>query len=183
LKDLVWEKLDGLGYEHLKVFDTDSGYRVDSLIIVQHLNSIQRVHYEATLDSGWAMETVKITLVNQSKSLYLQTDGNGLWFDKDLDEIPALQGCRDIDISATPFTNSLPIKRVGWRLNEQQDFHMVYISVPNLSIKKVKQTYTLKEENNKSKKYNYESNTFTSEIEVDSDGFVLDYPTLFVRRY
>jgi hypothetical protein len=43
--------------------------------------------------------------------LKLHTDGQGNWQDGEGKELVELDGCRDIDICPTPFTNSFPLRR------------------------------------------------------------------------
>ncbi|QDP42072.1 hypothetical protein FN924_03085 [Radiobacillus deserti] len=46
--------------------------------------------------------------VDKINSLELHTDG---------ESIDSLKGAIDIDISVTPFSNSLPINRINWSIN------------------------------------------------------------------
>ena len=48
-------------------------------------------------------------LSGSSQSLHLLTDGEGFWTTESGETIPLLKGCLDVDLSATPFTNTLPI--------------------------------------------------------------------------
>ena len=49
--------------------------------------------------------------------LHLESDGEGHWQENGKDR-PDLHGCIDIDIQATPFTNTLPIRRLGLKTGE-----------------------------------------------------------------
>lgn len=80
-------------------------------------------------------------MVDEQNSLKLTSDGKGNWFENDGQVIDKLKGAIDIDISATPFSNSLPINRMNWVFNQEEHFEMVYISIPSLEVKKVPQSY------------------------------------------
>ena len=94
--------------------------------------------------------------------------------------LPELDGCIDIDIAATPFTNSLPIGRLGLARGERQPIDVAYISTPDLKVTPVKQAYACLEPG---RRYRYEGifRDFTAEMEIDDDGLVVDYETLFRR--
>ena len=96
--------------------------------------------------------------------------------------LDALNGAVDIDISVTPFTNSLPINRHVWQLGQARDFEMVYIQVPSMAVRKVRQTYILLD-SKENRTFEYRSGDFQSVITVDEYGLVTDYPELFARRY
>lgn len=92
---------------------------------------------------------------------------------------PDLKNCTDIDISITPFTNSLPINRLRLDLNKPQPIEVLYIDVPENSIRASRQRYTRKS----GTVYNFQTipNDFEADIIVDNDGFVVHYPQLFER--
>ena len=94
--------------------------------------------------------------------------------------MPQLGGAIDIDISITPFTNTLPIRRLNLRTGQSEEILAVYIQVPGLSITTDRQRYTCLETG---RRYRYESldSDFTREIEIDVNGLVVIYPGLFRR--
>ena len=90
-----------------------------------------------------------------------------------------LAGALDVDIAATPFTNTLPIWRLGLGIGESADIVTAYIDVPALTVQSDPQRYTRLDE----RSYRYESRDsgFARDITVDDAGFVVDYPGLFRR--
>jgi hypothetical protein len=113
--------------------------------------------------------------------LRLLSDGEGRWSDPLTGEhLPQLDGCIDVDIAATPFTNTLPIRRCPWTRGLSRTFSMAYVSVPELVASKQEQQYTCIEEN---EKFLYETLPpgFQAELTVDAHGLVVDYPGLFRR--
>jgi hypothetical protein len=81
----------------------------------------------------------------------------------------------------TPFTNTLPIQRLKLKQNEAQEISVVYVSVPDLGLSKFDQRYTCISEGKAGGIYKYESlnSGFTSELKIDEDGMVIDYPGIF----
>lgn len=86
----------------------------------------------------------------------------------------------DIDVSATPFTNTLPIRRLGLAPGEAREILVAYVAVPALVPEPVWQRYTCLEAG---RRYRYEGlfRSYVGELSVDADGLALDYPGTFRR--
>jgi len=181
--DVVWRPSTGIGLEHLKLREEKQQIQVDS-IVVGSVNGdrIERIKYEIVLDKSWVTREVKISNLEDSQYLRLLSDGNGIWKDEQGHAISELSGCIDIDISCTPFTNTLPIKRLSYDLWQPQEIRVVYITAAELSYRKVNQSYTLLESRDDSALFRYQSGNFQESITVDSNGIVTVYPDLFYRE-
>jgi hypothetical protein len=104
--------------------------------------------------------------------------------------VPELEGCVDVDISATPFTNTLPIRRLGLEPGESAELRVAYVDVPELAVGPARQRYEYLEERAGGGLYRFEAppiealpSGFTAQIPVDVDGLVIDYPGLFRRAW
>jgi hypothetical protein len=88
----------------------------------------------------------------------------------------------DVDIMITPFTNTLPIRRLNLRVGEAQGIAVAYVRVPNLALSRVEQRYICLSLDQSGGLYRYESpeSGFSANLKVDTDGLVLDYPDIFV---
>lgn len=181
--DIVWRPSTGSGYEHLKVSEENNQILIDSIVIGSHNNNdIFRIKYDIVLDKGWITRAVTIRYLGEDRGLRLLSDGNGIWKDERGQVIPELSGCIDIDISCTPFTNTLPINRLSYEPLQQQEIQVVYISAVELNYRQVKQSYTLLESGKDSSVFRYQSGNFMESITVDSNGIVVVYPNLFYRE-
>jgi hypothetical protein len=118
----------------------------------RHSNTIQHLSYES--DGGW----------NWSSNRRI---------------LHEFKNCIDIDIPLTPFTNTLPINRLKLESGQRKEISVIYIDLLNNKITPVTQQYVRLS----TTKYHYENvpNDFEADIEVDQDGYVIDYPQLFVR--
>ncbi|MGG1661105.1 putative glycolipid-binding domain-containing protein [Brevibacillus sp. NRS-1366] len=181
--DIFWRPSTGIGYEHLKVTEEKYQIQVDSIVVGSlNDNRIFRIKYDIVLDKSWVTREVKICYLGENQCLCLSSDGNGIWKDEKGQVIPELSGCMDIDISCTPFTNTLPIKRLSYDPLQQHEIKVVYISAADLNYKQVNQKYTLLESGNDSSVFRYQSGDFLENINVDSNGIVSVYPNLFYRE-
>src|SRR5262249_13642213 len=107
------------------------------------------------------------------------TDGLGHWFDAAYKPLSGLDGCIDIDITATPFTNTLPIRRLDWQVGQSRLLHMVYFQIPELRVSPAFQQYTCLEKNEQGSRFEYQQGDFRAILSIDADGFVQNYPELF----
>ena len=138
-----------------------------------------------TCDSRWRTQTVTAAVLTPTlRHIEVTVNEEGVWTDRFNNAIEALDGCVDLDISATPFTNTLPIRRVPLRPGEAAVIEVAYLSVPDLEWQLSMQRYTCKAQTVSGARYHFESlrSGFEAEITVDSEGFVLNYPGFFVRK-
>lgn len=116
----------------------------------------------------------------QKRSLSLHADGMGNWKYANGQLIPELDGCIDIDIWPTPFTNSFPLWRSPMSIGQKKKFRMAFINGCTLAIEAKSQAYSRLGE----RLYLFESldgSQFRAELPLDKDGLVIDYPDLFQR--
>ncbi|WP_042404099.1 putative glycolipid-binding domain-containing protein [Streptacidiphilus carbonis] len=96
---------------------------------------------------------------------------------------PDLAAALDCDLGCCPVTNTMPILR--YRLHEQpgsRNLTMAFVEVPTLRVIAVPQTYQLLEViPGGGARVRYASGTFSSDLLVDQDGLVVDYPTMARR--
>lgn len=167
----------------MELFVHDANIYVDSTVIRIDGNRPYKVNDSLVLGQDWTVKQLDLEIQNLKKSLHLLSDGKGRWFNEKGEEIYPLRGAADLDLSCTPFTNSLPINRLPWQRNDARDLEMVFLSVPDLAWKKVKQRYLLLEKAAGRRKFHYKSGNFETNIEVDADGFVLRYLGIFTRVF
>ena len=94
-----------------------------------------------------------------------------------------LDGCEYVDVSETPFTNTLPIRRLDLAPGESADVSVAYFDGSELQPWPEPQRYTCLEKNDRGGLYRYLNldSGFTADLPVDADGLVTDYPGLFKR--
>lgn len=176
-----WAAWDGAGCEHLALVARPPGpYAEGTIIALAEGGAPFHAHYAVQCDAGWHVRSVQIT-INElpARRLELHSDGQGKWRGADDTALPALAGCIDIDISATPFTNTLPIRRLGLAVGASAAIRVAYIDMPALAVAASAQCYTRLAAD----RYRFEAldGAFVAELPVDGDGLVRDYPGLFRR--
>ena len=157
---------------------------MDSVVIGVEDAHPFRVWYEIRTDGDWKVRECSVRLLrDRTQEIVLHSDSEGHWQDAQGRPLSTLDGCVDVDISCTPVTNTLPIRRLSFTPGESASLLMVYVAVPEMTIKPMPQRYTCLESSVDGGLYRYESldSGFTAELRVDANGFVIDYPGLFKR--
>ncbi|WP_203135338.1 putative glycolipid-binding domain-containing protein [Microbacterium sp. JZ31] len=134
--------------------------------------------YEAVLDAEWVFRALRVE-TGDGRSLELRHDASGWWTENRMVR-PDLGDAVDIDLSFSPFTNTLPIRRLDIPVGGEVEIVTAYVASPSLAVLPDPQRYTRLTAD----RYLYESldSDFEREILVDADGMVLDYPGLFTRQ-
>jgi len=184
-RNVMWSRWDEPGLEHLRLTISDSGVLADGLIIGLDGGQPYRARYEVRCDPAWRVREVRITTPGgDGPTLHLLTDGAGRWTTGAGEPLPALDGCLDVDIFPTPFTNTLPIRRLAWQPGTSADIVVAWIALPEMTVKPVPQRYTCLEPlARRGGRFRFASldSDFTADLPVDADGLVLDYPGLARR--
>ena len=91
-----------------------------------------------------------------------------------------LEGCLDIDLWPSPFTNTFPIRRLQLADGDRRELAVVYLEAPKLMPVRMRQGYTRIDATHYLYE-NLEGTDFQALLSVDAEGLVIDYPTLFRR--
>lgn len=91
------------------------------------------------------------------------------------EEPERLRDAIDVDLSASPLFNTLPIRRLG--LGAPRRITVAWVLVPSLEVIPAEQTYTPLPGGG----VRFASDTFTADLTLDDDGFVTHYPGLASR--
>lgn len=184
--DLMWKALNKTGLEHLFLLKDDELITANSLILTIQEDNPVRISYNICCSLDWKVRKFDVQIFDSNcKSISLESDGNGNWKTDTGEPVKSLDDCIDIDISVTPFTNTIPIRRLELKPGESREIKVVYIDIYNFSLKPINQRYTCVESNLNESKYRFENlnNGFISEFSVDKNGVVINYPNLFIRDY
>lgn len=184
-RSVFWSAWDTRGLQHLHLVQQEKKIIATGTILSYTDENIPfHATYRILCDHQWLVRSIELAChYNNSTTITLKADGKGHWTNPMSAAIPLLDGCIDIDISATPFTNTLPIRRLSLAEGEVADIHVVYFKVPEMTFEAVEQRYTYLEQTNTGAIYRYDGlvSNFQADIPFDQDGLVLDYPPLFRR--
>ncbi|NOK63710.1 MAG: putative glycolipid-binding domain-containing protein [Chloroflexi bacterium AL-W] len=179
-----WQIPGEYGLEHLELFTDTDGMYADGFVIGIADGNPFRLHYTVQCDPDFQLHTAQLDVHTSSKqSLSLTRTHTGKWTNADGQVLTDLQGCSEIDIQVSPFTNTLPIRRLALQPGQSADIQVAYIALPTLAVRAESQRYTFLDQTTTLCRYRYEglASGFTAEIYVDHDGLITEYPDLFTR--
>jgi len=182
-RHVLWQAWTGPGLESLRVVADGDGVRAESVAIGLSAGKAYTIRYGLRCDTGWRVRTLEAWTLGEAAVLALSSDGSGRWTGPDNRHVPALDGCFDVDLPSTVFTNTLPIRRLGMVPGWSEELSVVYVGVPDLSLSVARQRYTCLTWGPDGGRYRFEAlgSDFTAEIALDGDGLVVEYPRLARR--
>ncbi|MER9338094.1 putative glycolipid-binding domain-containing protein [Mesorhizobium sp. M0293] len=177
-KIVRWREWDGPGLEHLVLQERAGEVLADAVVICSGATPFA-VRYRIACDAGWRARRVVVDMIGSGKTLVLAADGEGRWTRDGL-AVPELDGILDPDLTVTPFTNTLPIRRLRLSVGQSAEITTAFIDFPALTVVANPQRYTCLEEG---RRYLYESRAsdFRRELEIDREELVVDYPDFWRR--
>ena len=185
-RQVLWQAWTGPGLESLRVSADEGGVRAESVAIGLSGGRTYTVRYTLRCDTGWRVRTVEAwTLGEGGASLALSSDGSGRWAGPDGRHEASLNGCFDVDLPSTVFTNTLPVRRLAMVPGWSEELSVVYIAVPELTVSVARQRYTCLTWGPDGGRYRFESlgSDFAAELTLDGDGLVVDYPRIARRAW
>jgi len=176
---IIWKGIIYNSLEYFTLTRQENIFIVKSKIIGTYEDKMYVVAYNLLIDSEWKVQNFEIEYeVNNIKKKITGEKIDNRWKMNGLIN-PTYTDFDFIDISLTPFTNTLPIRNLNLEIGEEQEVNVIYINILDNYTKPLKQKYRKKSE----RIYKYENvpNDFEADISVDEFGLVIFYPLLFER--
>ena len=126
-RQIMWSQWNEPGLGHLHLAHRGDEILADGIILGVENGAAFRLRYEVRCDSQWRARQVKVNLLDDAQGISLTANGEGRWFDKFGKPMFRHDGCLDVDITATPFTNTLPIRRLALKPGEASELAVAYI--------------------------------------------------------
>lgn len=175
----VWQPDLGKGVEQFRFRATPSGYEALGEVAATLDGAPLNASYLVETDAAWKTRRVRVD-VKGRETLEILSAGDGHWRHADGSVLPQLDGCIDPDISMTPFTNTVAIRRLDLKIGESADIKVAYVLVPELSLRAAPQRYTRLAD--RLWRFDGLDIDFTADLTADEAGFVMEYPGLFLRE-
>ena len=180
----IWQPLEtGMtGTDLVRLEPVATGFRAVGVVAAREPDGAWGVRFELAIDSGWRTRVVDVESISAAGVVRrsLHSDGAGTWHEGPA-RLPELDGCIDVDLEATPFTNTLPIRRLALGVGEAADVHAAWVGVRGLALEPRAQRY----ERLAPDRYVYArpETGFRAELAVDAEGLVVEYEGLARRIY
>ncbi len=176
----AWRCLWHPGTEVSTLASVDGGWRLSGRADLEFAEGPATFRYRIDCTSGWEPRLAQIVLRTPSASRRLEivADERHAWTIGGFRN-PDLQGCIDLDFTATPATNTLALKRLDLPVGGRQEIRTAWFMLPDLEGRAIRQRYTRVAERH----YVYEGfhNNFVGEFDVDDAGLVTNYVASWER--
>jgi hypothetical protein len=181
----AWRHLgDRDGFEVVFLGREDGGLVVRGQAAALEDEQTWGVRYAVTLDEGWVTRRAHVVCRSAAglREVRLEADGAGRWR---VDGAPAphLDGCLDVDLEASAFTNAFPVRRLALAVGARSEAPAAYVRSPSLAVERLEQSYLRLDDDDDGPRFDYASPRFDfrAELVFDRSGLVLDYPEVAVR--
>jgi hypothetical protein len=177
---ICWRRIDIVGLELLALRIGAERVRAESSIICMEDGGF-RLDHIWELTSDWRALSLQVERrdANGRRALTLERDGNGWRVDGE--RRPDLDGADDPDLSATPFCNTLVIRRIPAVEGASLTLDPAYVNAKDLVVTRSRQRYDYQAPG----RFRYIdlglSAGFEADLEVDGQGIIQRYQHLFER--
>ena len=163
--------------EHCSIKQSAKRTTIASTIVGVHKRNIYQLNYLVETNNKWETKLAEVEIVlNNTRQKITCKKEKGKYFingkrSADFDSVT------DIDITLTPFTNTLPIRRLLLKNGEKATINVAYFDVFEKTLKPATQHYS----KISAREYLFQTGNkdFRATITIDSDGLVTNYPALF----
>ena len=175
---ILWHRLDQPGHDSALLRDDESGAAIEGTAVFAESARPCRLDYRIVCDSAWRTLSASVHgwLDTTAVSIAIEADADGGWT-LNGQRHPDLQGAFDVDLSFTPATNLLPIRRIRLAIGAKAPVRAAWLRFPEMTLEPLDQIY----ERLSATRYRYESGggTFVRTLETNVAGLVTDYPGLW----
>jgi hypothetical protein len=171
--ELTWTTWDGDHSETLRLsWDNEAWTAVGRV-------GRERVEYVLRLAPTWYVRQFLLFRDLDDPDLWLAIDAAHRWGEINGSYRTEFDGCADIELSCTPFTATVPIRRLGLAVGEAADLDVIDVDVETLAARRTPVRYERLGE--RTYRRTVPAGGAAREFEVDEFGLVLDERDRFRR--
>jgi uncharacterized protein len=175
---LLWQCLDVAGHDCVTLKSEDDGWRLEGCAVRMENGIPCRLSYRVACDSSWRTRRALIAgaVGSREVEMDIRNTSGGEWTVNG-QACAALAGCTDIDLGFTPATNLLPIRRLALAVGRGAVVSAAWLRFPELEFSVLDQHY--QRTGADSYRYSSADGCFQTELRVQADGLVVEYPGLW----
>lgn len=177
---LFWRRTDVPGLERLTLTVGTDGVTAASTVLCVEDGGL-RLDHRWDLDPDWSARSVTVERWNADGHGRLLLERDGISWRVDGTARPDLDGAEEPDLSATPFCNTFPVRRLSTTVGASLLLDTAYIDAGTLTVARSRQRY----ERQGPGRVRYDdlglSRGFTADLVLDDAGLVRSYEHLFER--
>jgi uncharacterized protein len=173
---VLWQGVETGALDRCRLETGPDGLRLSGTVLTAEFATPLEVRYRVQTDPDGLTRRVELELDGGSVHRVLLADGAGRWRWQDGPELAEVAGALDVDLTVTPATNTLPIRRLAaLEVGGAADFQMAWVQFPDLEVIGSAQRYQRLAPD----RWHFSTGDFSAELLVDPEGLVLEYSGLF----
>jgi hypothetical protein len=173
---ILWQDVETAALDRCRLEAGPDGLRLSGIVLTPAHGTPLDVRYLVEAGPDGRTRRVELELDGGGTHRTLLADGAGHWRWEDGPRLPEVDGSLDVDLTVTPATNTLPIRRLAaLEVGQAADLQMAWVQFPGLEVIGSAQHYRRLAPD----RWHFSTGDFTAELQVDPDGLVLDYGGLF----
>ncbi|MBA4491208.1 putative glycolipid-binding domain-containing protein [Paracoccus sp. S1E-3] len=175
---ILWRRLDLPGHDACRIRQAGDVPGLDGVAVWRDPAGPAHLTYLVACNPDWVTRSVRVqgTVGPCELNLSIHRQDSGEWR-LNGESLPDFNGLQDIDLGFTPATNTLPIRRLRAAHQDRAEIAAVWLDPADWTLKALPQTYQRGDAG-----WRYTSPGFATELTVDADGFVTDYPALWTKE-
>ena len=177
-KTMIWRRLDQPGHDAARLWETPKDRTLEGTAIFEDAGRACRLDYRVLCDASWRTRSAIVRGWTDHEPFAVAIAANAAreWTINGA-VAAAVQGCDDVDLSFTPATNLLPIRRLGLAVGQKANVRAAWLKFPEVALLPLDQSYTRVDAG----QYRYESDNgaFVATLETTPEGFVRRYSGLW----
>jgi uncharacterized protein len=177
-RKIVWSGTRTPSLDYCCVTSDERGWRFSGILVAKFQINPFGAHYEILVDKMFKTRKLVVEKMEAGKTTILEVEfRDGVWI-VDGKRRTDLSECKDVDLEASPVTNTLPIRRTSLEIGERVDLTAAWVRFPSLVVAPLEQSY----ERLGARKYLYRSASgFAAELEVDDFSLVTRYGDIWTE--
>jgi hypothetical protein len=178
---ILWRRLDRAGHDAARLTERSPGPVLEGAAVFAEAGQPCRLDYRVACDATWRTVSASINgwLGERAIAIHLAVDLHRRWL---LNGAPCaeVEGCDDVDLSFSPATNLLPLRRLRMNVGGRAAVRAAWLRFPECRLEPLDQVYERIDDST----YQYESDggAFVTTLQVDATGFVTQYPNLWCEE-
>lgn len=178
---VLWRRLDLPGHDAAMLRRVGRGWEIRGMAVFHDVREPTALRYRVGCDPEWrtAEATVAGWCGARFVALRLRRDRAGRWT---LNGVPCapVTGCIDLDLSFTPATNLLPLRRLDLAVGQAAEVRSAWLEWPAGVLTPLPQRYARRS----ATEYEYQADLpgaagFAGVLRVEPGGWILDYAGLW----
>lgn len=183
---VTWQGTSRTSLESVRLFVSDGRLRASGRqVVAGEVPYSTSFEFTASRAGDVGKGLLRTTAADTERQISLGRTADGMWLvdrGEGATERNEFDGALDVDVSGAVTFTALPIRRLGLhREPATVELPVLYISMPDLKVTLVRQTYRTVSITDTGAVINYTDEHRDTDIVVDRDGLPVDYPGIATR--